>query len=208
MNLPTAITVGRIAITPLIAALPFVPTAWARFTAFVLVLIAVNSDWLDGYLARSRKQETDLGRLLDPLADKLLLVGSFVPMFLLAKTMPFQTPIGSFGLPLWVVVIIIGRELTMTLFRQYALRRGVVISASWPAKWKTGVTSVWQCAAYCWFWLSTWEAGSAALRAEHWATVAIGVIGALAMAVGVTLTLVSLALYAHDYRKVLSSRPS
>ena len=85
MNLPNALTVGRIAATPLIAVLPFA-NSWAlRLTAFILFLVAAITDYIDGHLARSRKQETDLGRLLDPLADKLLLVGTFVPMYLLAQ---------------------------------------------------------------------------------------------------------------------------
>ena len=106
-------------------------------------------------LARSRKQETDLGRLLDPLADKLLLVGTFVPMYLLAPTFPFITPFGDVGLPLWVVVVVLGREVFMTLFRQAAKRRGVVIAAIGPAKWKTAVQLVWQGSAYFWFWAAT-----------------------------------------------------
>lgn len=204
MNLPTALTVARIATTPLIAALPFLPTATARLWAFILFLVSVNTDWVDGYLARSRKQETELGRRLDPLADKLLLLATFVPMYWLARTMPFRTPVGTFGLPWWVVAIVLGREVSMTWFREYALRRGVVIGSIWPAKWKTFVTGFWQGAAYCWFWLATltlerqwtpdrWE----------WAKLAVGSIGAASMAIGVGLTLYSLLLYLRYHGKVL-----
>src|SRR5579885_178852 len=109
MNLPNALTVGRIAATPLIAALPFA-TSWSlRLTAFILFLVAAITDYVDGHLARSRKEETDLGRLLDPLADKLLLIGTFIPMYLLARTLPFLTPAGEVGLPLWVVIVVLGR---------------------------------------------------------------------------------------------------
>jgi len=208
VNLPTAITVARIAITPLIAALPFVPTSTARLSAFALFLVAVTSDWLDGYLARSRKEETDFGRLLDPLADKLLLVGTFVPMYWLARSMPFRTPLGNFGLPLWVMAIVLGREVTMTWFRKYASKRGVIIAASWPAKWKTGVTAVWQGAAYCWFWSLTLAAENKSVLADdHFVTLALGLIGAASMSVAVGLTLYSLYLYARDYGKVLGTRP-
>src|ERR687885_2570717 len=86
MNLPNALTVGRIAITPLIAVLPFAPATTPRVIAFVLFVIAAISDYADGVLARSRKQETTLGKLLDPLADKLLLVGTFVPMWALMQS--------------------------------------------------------------------------------------------------------------------------
>jgi CDP-diacylglycerol--glycerol-3-phosphate 3-phosphatidyltransferase len=207
VNLPTVITVARIATTPLIAALPFYPTSSARLSAFFLFLVSINSDWVDGYLARSRKEETDLGRILDPLADKLLLVGTFIPMFLLARAMPFHTPFGDYGLPLWVVIIVLGRELTMTLFRQYAARRGVIIAAIWPAKWKTGVTAVWQGAAYFWFWLTTWAAERNLPASEYqpWSE-ALGLIGAAAMALAVALTLYSLFLYVRDYGKVLGTR--
>src|SRR6185437_16651694 len=92
MNLPNALTVGRIAITPLIAILPFAPATTPRLIAFALFCAAAISDYADGVLARSRKQETTLGKLLDPLADKLLLVGTFVPMWAL-----MQSPNGSFA---------------------------------------------------------------------------------------------------------------
>src|SRR5512140_67028 len=103
MNLPNALTVARIAVTPLIAVLPFADSWGLRLVAFVLFTLAAVTDYVDGMLARSRKQETDLGRLLDPLADKLLLVGTFVPMYLLSSDFPFVTPIGAVGLSLWIV---------------------------------------------------------------------------------------------------------
>jgi hypothetical protein len=80
VNLPNAITVARIAASPLIAWLPFAPNWGSRLTAFVLYLAAAITDYWDGHLARTRNLVTDLGRLLDPLADKLLLVATFVPM--------------------------------------------------------------------------------------------------------------------------------
>ncbi|HEY7393208.1 MAG TPA: CDP-alcohol phosphatidyltransferase family protein, partial [Gemmatimonadaceae bacterium] len=80
MNLPNALSVARIAVTPLIAALPFAESWPLRLGAFVLFLAAAITDYIDGFLARSRKQETDLGRLLDPAADKALLIGTMIPM--------------------------------------------------------------------------------------------------------------------------------
>ena len=73
MNLPNAITVARIAVAPLVALLPLVPSWEARIAAFVLFIVAAVTDYWDGHLARTRNLVTDLGRLLDPLADKLLL---------------------------------------------------------------------------------------------------------------------------------------
>src|SRR5712691_4994533 len=137
MNLPNALTVGRIVVTPLIAILPFANSWNLRLAAFVLFTVAAITDYIDGHLARSRKQETDLGRMLDPLADKLLLVGTFVPMYFLAHRFPFHTPIGNVGLPWWVVAIVVGREVVVTWFRQFAAKGGVFIGAIWPANWKT-----------------------------------------------------------------------
>src|SRR5256885_14488294 len=76
-------------------------------------------------------------------------------MYLLASDFPFETPFGKIGLPWWIVVIVLGRELVMTIFRQAAARRGVVISAIGPAKVKTAFQLVWQGAAYFWFGVAT-----------------------------------------------------
>ena len=78
MNLPNAITMGRIAATPLIATL-VINSAWMpRLSAWVLFIIAASTDYVDGKLARERNLVTNLGKLLDPLADKLLLVSAWV----------------------------------------------------------------------------------------------------------------------------------
>src|SRR5689334_16064236 len=113
MNLPNALSAARIAVTPLIAALPFFDSWKLRLVAFVLFTLAAITDYIDGMLARSRKEETDLGRLLDPLADKALLVGTFIPMYLLAPKFPFVTPMGNIGLSVWIVAVVLGRELFM-----------------------------------------------------------------------------------------------
>jgi CDP-diacylglycerol--glycerol-3-phosphate 3-phosphatidyltransferase len=206
MNLPNAFTVGRIVATPLIAILPLANSWGLRLTAFILFLAAAISDYIDGYLARSRKQETDLGRLLDPLADKLLLVATFIPMYLLAQHLPFVTPLGMVGLPLWVVLVVLGRELFMTLFRQAAARRGVVIAAIGPAKWKTAIQLVWQGCAYCWFFaVALKEAQS--WNGEAWRAFAMfnGTVGFLSMIVAVALTLYSLAVYLRSFGSVFST---
>ena len=155
MNLPTWITVGRIALTPLVAWLPFVDSATLRGLAFVLYLVVAISDHYDGKLARERNEETDLGRLLDPLADKIFLLATFIPMYML------QAPRGewlthllprvaessgyhfvtwfspSVALPWWVLTIVLGREAAMTWFRWAANKRGVVIAARDLGKLKT-----------------------------------------------------------------------
>jgi CDP-diacylglycerol---glycerol-3-phosphate 3-phosphatidyltransferase len=209
MNLPNALTVGRIAATPLIAALPFASSWTLRLVAFLLFTVAAITDYIDGYLARSRKQETDFGRLLDPLADKLLLVGTFVPMYFLAPTFPFVTPLGAIGLSLWVVVIVLGREVFMTIFRQAAKRRGVVIAAIGPAKWKTAFQLIWQGCAYCWFFAATLAAAQG-WNNEYWHAFAEfnGSVGAIMMVAAVVLTVYSLALYLRSFGSVFAASPS
>jgi CDP-diacylglycerol--glycerol-3-phosphate 3-phosphatidyltransferase len=209
MNLPNALTVGRIVVTPLIAILPFASSWRLRLVAFVLFTVAAITDYIDGRLARSRKEETDLGRLLDPLADKLLLVGTFVPMYLLAADFPFETPIGQIGLPWWIIVIVLGRELFMTIFRQAAARRGVVIASITPAKWKTGFQLVWQGSAYFWFWAATLAAANG-WNSSTWHDFALfnGTVGTLTMTVAVVLTIYSLAVYLRSFRNVFEASPS
>lgn len=232
MNLPNAITMGRIAATPLIVTL-VINAGWqTRASAWVLYIAAAVTDYVDGKLARDRNLVTNLGKLLDPLADKLLLFGTLIPMFWLTRDVglfaplpadggwaagnivgpviavpgesrlafPFVTPFGLVGLPLWVLVIVIGREVFMTVFRQVAARRGVIIAAIGPAKLKTTFQSIWVGAAFFWFMTAT-------AAAEHqwtgatWRTFALvnGVLGTVSMIIAVGLTLYSLGLYLQRY---------
>jgi CDP-diacylglycerol--glycerol-3-phosphate 3-phosphatidyltransferase len=223
VNLPNAITVGRILVAPLIAALPFINSPFARLAAFLVYIIAAISDYYDGMLARTRNLITDLGSLLDPLADKLLLFATLIPMFVLmsppadpisattasfsaAHSLRFQTPFGPVGLPWWVMAVVLGRELFMTIFRQLAARRGVVISAIGPAKWKTGFQSVWVGAAYFWFFAAT-LATSRGWNNSAWTSFAYfnGIAGTVTMVAAVFLTIYSLVLYIMRYSRVFSS---
>jgi CDP-diacylglycerol---glycerol-3-phosphate 3-phosphatidyltransferase len=192
--------------------------------AFVLFVTAAVTDYVDGRLARSRQQETDLGRLLDPLADKLLLLATIIPMFLLMRpslhsaagwpakalenVLPFRTPFGDVALAWWIIALVLGRELLMTIFRQAAARRGVVIAAIGPAKWKTGFQSLWVGSAYFWFFAATLAA------TRGWDTPAWngfanfnGIVGVVAMIGAVALTLYSLVLYLRTYGRIFVGAP-
>ena len=222
MNLPTIVTIGRVALAPVIGWLALSPDWTWRASAFCLFVAAAVSDYIDGTLARTRNEVTDLGRMLDPLADKLLLVCTLGAMYVLqapasetfvrtatgiagAGRFPFLLVIGdasiAIGLPFVLVAIVIGRELLMTAFRQLASRRGVMIDAIGPAKWKTGFQSVWVGAAYCWFATSTLA------RAEGWENEPVwhswalfnAFVGTITMVAAVALTLWSLWLYARKY---------
>ena len=222
LNLPNTITAGRILAAPFIAALPFIASPGARLAAFALYIIAAVTDYYDGKLARTRNLITDLGRLLDPLADKLLLFATLIPMFVLmappndplvptraesidAARLQFATPFGPVGLPWWIVAIVIGREIFMTVVRHAAARRGVVISAIQIAKWKTGFQSVWVGSAYFWFFAATLA------RSEGWTSAAWrafanfnGIVGTITMVASVFLTLFSLGIYLRRYARVFA----
>ena len=96
--------------------------------ALVTFIVAAISDFLDGYLARKLNLVTSLGKLLDPIADKVLTASAYI--FLCAHDQRFC--------PAWVVVVILAREFLVTGLRQIAVEKGRVIAADWSGKWKTG----------------------------------------------------------------------
>jgi len=134
VNLPNKITVGRLAAVPFFAALLLLYDRtgdggyyWAALVVFVL---AVTSDGVDGYLARSRGQQTRLGTLLDPLADKLLLDTSLVILALLLDTslVILATGVGDlYRIPVWFPVVVIARDLIL-----------LVLSVRFYARWTRG----------------------------------------------------------------------
>ncbi len=220
-NLPNAITAARILIAPVIAYLPFVDSPVLRTTAFVLYVLAAVSDYVDGELARTRGLITDLGKALDPLADKLLLVCTSVTLLVLqgpagdpgvsllaripglgshAHQFPFISFFGTWYLPWWVIAVVLGREAFMTVFRAMAQRRGVVIAAIGPAKWKAAMQYIWVGAAFCHFAVITF-ARHELVQGELWAqfTQLVGSIGVISMVIAVALTLWSLVLYLRRY---------
>ncbi|HXC24722.1 MAG TPA: CDP-alcohol phosphatidyltransferase family protein [Gemmatimonadaceae bacterium] len=222
MNLPNAITIGRICAAPALCVLPFMSSTVMRGSAFVLFVIAAVTDYYDGKLARSRNSVTNLGRLLDPLADKLLLFATLVPMSILmapqanwvaplldrtgqVSRFAFMTPFGDVPLPWWIVLIVVSREVFMTVFRHTAARRGHVIAAIGPAKWKTGLQSLWVGSAFFWFAAATFAAERGWWKSDVWQSFAMfnGIVGTLAMVGAVALTLYSLLLYLQQYRRVL-----
>lgn len=130
MNLANILTLSRIFSVPIIAVLLLEDNYLNSLIAAVLFLIATITDYLDGYLARKMHMESDLGKLLDPLADKLLI--STVLIMLI--------PLGR--VPAWMVALIIGREMAVTGLRGIASEKHVVISASWLGKYKTAFQCV------------------------------------------------------------------
>ena len=229
VNLPNAISAARIIVSPLIAFLPLIDSPTWRVVGFVLYLASAISDYYDGMLARTRGLVTDLGKALDPLADKLLLVATFVPMLILqgppgdvvaayfsrimhmpagsSFAFPFATWFGSVALPWWVIVLVLGREAFMTVFRQAAQNRGVVIAAIGPAKWKAAIQYIWVGAAYFWFAAQT-VATAQGWHTHAWNLIAnlVGSIGVASMVIAVALTLYSLVLYLQRYGSLFTKR--
>jgi CDP-diacylglycerol--glycerol-3-phosphate 3-phosphatidyltransferase len=219
MNLPNAITAGRILCTPFIATLPLIPSGTVRLGAFILYVLVAVTDYYDGKLARARNLVTDLGKMLDPLADKLLLFATLIPMYVLMAPVgrgpfsaqlhgayKFVTPLGEVGLSWWIVAIVSGREIIMTVFRQFAARKGVVISAIGPAKWKTGFQCTWVGSAFFWFFAAT-VAAQRNWSSDAWHAFANfnGIVGVVTMIGALFLTLYSLWLYMRRYGYVLTA---
>jgi CDP-diacylglycerol--glycerol-3-phosphate 3-phosphatidyltransferase len=138
MNLPNRITVARILLIPVIMVFLQVETfpvihidnftiTYNQIMAALVFIIAASTDGLDGYIARKRKLVTNLGKLLDPLADKLLVTAVLVYLVELGK------------IDAWIVIVIISREFAVTGLRQIALLEGMVMAASKLGKWKTGI---------------------------------------------------------------------
>ena len=131
MNLPNALTLGRIFLVPLLVVVlltkfegRLVFGVRKELVGAAIFGVASLTDWLDGYLARRRKQVTPLGQFMDPLADKLLITAALVSLVQMDLAQS------------WMVVVILGREFAVTVLRSIAHSRGVAIPASPLGKFK------------------------------------------------------------------------
>lgn len=209
-TLPNILTLARIGLSPVIALLPFIAGWQPKLIAFVVFLAAAISDIYDGRLARERKQITDFGKILDPLADKLLLLGTLVPIYWITNYRMRQYEIPWWGnLPLWVALLLVGREALMTVLRQVARRRGVVIAAAGAGKLKTIVQDIFIGATIGWF---AWRDMTAAFGWRRgwlgnlWDRFH-GIVVAVALGTAVLLTVYSLVVYLYRYRRLFSGEP-
>src|SRR2546428_13037275 len=168
-TLPNILTLARICLTPVIALLPFIEGYWPKVIGFRMFLAAGASDVVDGSLARRRNQVSELGQLLDPVADKLLLFAMLIPIFWLTRHPTILYGIPWWGsLPVWVALLLVGRELLITAFRFFAKRRGVVIPAAGAGKLKAGGQNGFIGAPIAWF------AWGDALQRRRWAGRIVG----------------------------------
>lgn len=131
MNIPLILTVLRIVAIPVIAIIYMLPFSWAHPVASLLLALAAFTDWLDGYLARSWSQMTQLGAFLDPVADKLLVAVSLV-MVLSSHLIPYLGVAAA---------VIIGREIAISALREWMsiIGKRVSVKVSMIAKYKTAI---------------------------------------------------------------------
>ena len=118
INVPNMLTVLRMFTVPVLVVIILTKFENRHWLGVGVFLAAAMTDWVDGYLARRWRQITPLGKLLDPMADKLLIAGAFISLI----------EVG--GVPSWMVTVIIAREFAVTGLRGIAAERGVVIAAS------------------------------------------------------------------------------
>ena len=129
LSLPNLLTDGRVVAVPVVVAFLFWPDEfWMRWTALGIYVVAGITDFFDGYLARALSQQSSLGRMLDPIADKLL-VSAILLMLVADGTIH--------SLSLWAAIVILCREILVSGMREYLAELKVSVPVSRVAKWKT-----------------------------------------------------------------------
>ena len=145
-SVPNILTLCRIFAAPVLVVLLSFPTPVNRAVAALLFVLASTTDYFDGYLARRYNVISSVGKLLDPMADKLLVMAALIML----------VACGEGSVPAWMVVIILGREIMITSLRGVASTQGVVIEAEELGKYKTilqifAITGL--CMHYHYFWI-------------------------------------------------------
>ena len=209
-TIPNVITVGRILMAPAVFVLALSDGFWLRLLAFVLFTIAALSDLWDGYLARKHGWISDFGKLVDPLADKLLTVATFIPVYMISHR---PGPVGDLPywgeLPAWVLVVVFGRELLVTIVRQVVASRGQVLAAGPSGKYKavfqnlfSGAVLLWyalQSAADAWGWAGSWW--------TLWQKALHGPVIGLSLLIALVLTVYSMIVYFRSWARTAPERP-
>jgi CDP-diacylglycerol--glycerol-3-phosphate 3-phosphatidyltransferase len=155
VNLPNSITLGRLGLTAIFVGGTAMESTAGHWLAMVAFVIAAISDWFDGYFARKYGMVTPLGKLLDPLADKVLVCSAFVYLSALGFC------------PVWVTVLILAREFLITGLRQIAVEAGRVLAADRLGKWKTGLQLTYCITCLVWLAVDASRSGNPFLRLLH-----------------------------------------
>jgi CDP-diacylglycerol--glycerol-3-phosphate 3-phosphatidyltransferase len=196
MNLPNQLTVARFFLTLLFVAMLSVTWRYANTAALALFVLAGLTDYADGEIARRYKLETNFGRLMDPLVDKIMLAAAFICL----------VPDGA--LPAWAAVIIISREFLITGLRLLAASQGIVLGADKAGKHKTA----WQMVTVIYFLVLlsfrevAWAAGAptALSGIGYWYGIAWNWGGKALIALALLLTLYSGCQYLWKNRNLIS----
>lgn len=191
MNLPNQLTVLRLILTFVFVAILSGEIPHGRSIALVVFIVAAVTDFLDGYLARKHHLITNFGKLMDPLADKVLMCAGFV--LLVAHEL----------MPAWVVIVILAREFLVTGLRLVASAEGVVLAAENLGKHKT----IWQIVTVIYFlvYLASVEPAFSWMRwLFEWRPTSPAIGGQILIAVSLVLTIVSGLSYAWKNRKLLA----
>lgn len=183
-TLPNLLTLSRVGVIPVIVALFYVPGDWAQYTACILFSAAGFTDVLDGHLARTRAQVSAFGRILDPIADKLL-VTSVIGMLLAFGRID--------GLAVLAAVVILCRELLVSGLREVLADIRLKVPVSKLAKWKTAIQMV--------------ALGFLIVGDSGWALVPVKTIGEVLLWIAAFLTLITgWAYFRAAFGAVLSGR--
>ena len=161
-NIANLVTIARILLAPLFVWLLLADDGelgGLRYAAVILFVVSIASDSLDGYLARSRNLVTDLGKILDPIADKVLIGGALVALSLLGE------------LWWWVTALILIREFGITIFRFIALRDRVI-----PATWSGKIKTIVQAIGVSLMLLPLWQFVGEWYRWAGWAVVGLALV--------------------------------
>lgn len=204
-TLPNAITVARIALAPVVFSLLFVPTFTARFIAWLLFLAAAFSDLWDGYLARKHGWISSFGQLFDPIADKLLLVATFIPFYMLGQGGTPDTRLPFIGaLPLWILLVVFGREVLVTTLRSLVARRGVVLPAGKEGKLKAVFQNIFIGTTILWLALQTAAVrhGWDGIFWDFWRGFH-GLVLVASLVIAVALTIYSMMVYLWEWRRLV-----
>lgn len=190
MNLPNKLTIGRLVLTAFFVAFLSSSTHWGDAAALLLFVTASATDWLDGYLARKLNQMTNFGKLMDPLADKVLVASALVCLI------PYKEH--HVGIPAWAVIIIITREFLITGLRQLAAGQGVILPADHLGKHKTA----WQIITIL-FFLTLLAAGDYFGDESRWLLFLSQKVGSVLIGITVFLTIYSGLAYLWKNRGLL-----
>src|SRR5215218_6263469 len=166
-NVPNILTVARLVLS-VFCFVCFVGEWY--LVALIFFAIAAGTDWVDGFWARRYGQVTQLGRILDPFADKVVICGTFI---FLAAVPPTVTGASASEVTAWMAVVVVARELLVTALRGFFEERGSDFSAKWSGKWKMVAQCAAVAASLARLWYYSYHSAAWAQMPPEWTTWAL-----------------------------------